>query len=368
MNINSKKKMVGAVLVEGGGIAGVQASLDLANSGFKVYLVNRSATIGGMMSHLDKTFPTGDCAICVISPKLVECARNLNIEILTLSELVGLEGEPGNFKAFVRRTPRYINELICNDCGDCTKACPVEIDDTFNRSLGKRKAVQKYYAQAIPNMPNLLKLGHAPCKIKCPANINVQGYIQLIKKKEYVKAVNLIRERNPLSAICGRVCPAPCENACTRAQVDSAVAIRQLKRFASDEEMRLVKSGELALPEKRTPRADAKKVAVIGAGPSGLTAASDLAAMGFAVTIYEAKSTAGGMLYWGIPQYRLPKEVLDYEIELILRRGVRIVLDCTVGQDMTLEKLLKENNAIYVSAGAHVGRKLGIDGEDKTAS
>jgi heterodisulfide reductase subunit A-like polyferredoxin len=365
MVASNKKKIIGAVLVEGGGIAGVQASLDLANSGYKVYLVNRSATIGGMMSHLDKTFPTGDCAICVISPKLVECARNLNIEILTLSELVKLEGEPGSFKAFMKKSPRFINEQICNDCGDCTKACPVELNDTFNRNLGKRKVIQKYYAQAIPNMPNLLKLGHAPCKIECPANINVQGYIQLIKKKEYVKAVNLIRERNPLSAICGRVCPAPCETVCTRSGLDSAIAIRQLKRFASDEELKLIKSGELALPEEKSPLPDARKVAVIGAGPSGLTAASDLADMGFAVTIYEERNTAGGMLYWGIPQYRLPKEILDYEIELIRRRGVRILLNCAIGKDLPFSDLQKEYDAIYISAGTQVSRKLGIKGEDK---
>lgn len=365
MITDNKKKMVGAVLVEGGGIAGVQASLDLANSGYKVYLVNRSATIGGMMSHLDKTFPTGDCAICVISPKLVECARNLNIEILSLSELVKLEGEPGNFKATIKKSPRFINEEICNDCGDCTKACPVEVDDKFNRDLGKRKVIQKYYAQAIPNMPNMLKLGHAPCKMKCPANINIQGYVQLIKKKEYVKAVNLIRERNPLSAICGRVCPAPCETACTRSKVDSAVAIRQLKRFASDEEMKLVKSGEISLPEEKFARPNAKKVAIIGAGPSGLTAASDLADMGFDVTIYEARDTAGGMLYWGIPQYRLPKEILDYEIDLIRRRGVKIKLNCSVGKDISFNDLQKDYDSVYISAGAHVSRKLGIKGEDK---
>jgi len=361
----SKKKMVGAVLVEGGGIAGVQASLDLANSGYKVYLINRSATIGGMMSHLDKTFPTGDCAICTISPKLVECARNLNIEIHSLSELEKIEGEPGNFKATIKKSPRYIDEKICNDCGECTTACPVQINDQFNRDLGKRKAIQKFYAQAIPNMPNMLKLGHAPCKMKCPANINIQGYIQLIKKKEYVKAVNLIRERNPLGAICGRVCPAPCETACTRANVDSALAIRQLKRFASDEEMKLVKSGELALPEQKTPAADAKKVAIIGAGPSGLTAAGDLADKGFAVTIFEEKDQAGGMLYWGIPQYRLPKEILDYEIELIKRKGVDIVLNCRIGKDKTMQELQKEFDSIYISAGAHVSRKLGVQGEDK---
>ncbi|MGD0337756.1 MAG: FAD-dependent oxidoreductase [Bacteroidota bacterium] len=360
-----KKKMVGAVLVEGGGIGGVQASLDLANSGYKVYLVNRSATIGGMMSHLDKTFPTGDCAICVISPKLVECARNLNIEILTLSELEKIEGKPGNFKVSVKKSPRFINEKICNDCGDCTKACPVEVSDKFNRDLGVRKAVQKYYAQAIPNMPNILKLGHAPCKMKCPANVNVQGYIQLIKKQEYIKAVSLIRERNPFAAICGRVCPAPCETACTRLKLDSPLAIRQLKRFAADQEIKRYKSGELSLPEQKIPSLNAKKVAIIGAGPSGLTAAGDLADKGFAVTIYEAKETAGGMLYWGIPGYRLPKDILDYEIELIKRKGVKIVLNCTIGKDKTLSELQKENAAIFLSAGIHISKKVGIEGEDK---
>jgi heterodisulfide reductase subunit A-like polyferredoxin len=358
-----KKKKVGAVLVQGGGIAGVQASLDLANSGFKVYLVENSAAIGGMMAHLDKTFPTGDCATCIVSPKLVECARNLNIEILTLARLEKLEGTPGNFKATVKKSPRYIDEKICNDCGDCTKSCPVEIDDRYNRDLGKRKVIQKYSAQAIPNKPRILKLGHSPCKMECPANINVQGYIQLIKKKEYVKAANLIRERNPLAAICGRVCPAPCESACTRADADAPLAIRQLKRFAVDQEIKMVKTGELALPEEKSPAADAPKIAVVGAGPAGLTAAGDLADKGFAVTVYEASPAAGGMLRWGIPAYRLPKDILAYEVELIRRRGVRIVLNCRVGSDRTIEELRKENAAVFISAGAHVSRKLGVPGE-----
>src|SRR4030042_833487 len=109
----SENKKTGAVLVQGGGIAGVQASLDLANSGFKVYLVERAAAIGGMMSHLDKTFPTGDCATCIGSPKFVECARNLNIQILTHSELQKIEGEPGQFTATVKKFPGYVDENIC---------------------------------------------------------------------------------------------------------------------------------------------------------------------------------------------------------------------------------------------------------------
>ncbi|MGA1979815.1 MAG: FAD-dependent oxidoreductase [Sedimentisphaerales bacterium] len=362
-NNNDNNGKIGAVLVQGGGIAGVQASLDLANSGFKVYLVERDAAIGGMMAHLDKTFPTGDCATCIVSPKLVECARNLNIEIMTLSELVDLQGEPGNFRATVRRHPRYVDEDKCTGCSECTQVCPVDVPDEFNRCLGTRKGIAKLYAQATPNIFGILKNGHAPCKIKCPAKVNVQGYVQLIKKKEYVKAVNLIRQRNPLSAICGRVCTHPCEAECTRGKADDPIAIRLLKRFASDKEMEMIETGKLTLAEEKRPAPDAKKVAIIGAGPAGLTAANDLADAGLAVTIYEALDKAGGMLRWGIPEYRLPKKVLDYEIELIRRKGVKFVYNCRIGQDVTIQKLRNDNEAVFISAGAQKSRKLGIKGE-----
>jgi heterodisulfide reductase subunit A-like polyferredoxin len=362
-SLTGEDKKIGAVLVQGGGIAGVQASLDLANSGFKVYLVERDAAIGGMMAHLDKTFPTGDCATCIVSPKLVECARNLNIEIMTLSELVDLEGEPGSFKATVKRHPRYVDEDKCTGCSECTQVCPVDVPDEFNRCLGTRKGIAKLYAQATPNIFGILKNGHAPCKMTCPAKINVQGYVQLIKKKEYLKAVELIRQRNPLSAICGRVCTHPCETECTRGKADDPIAIRLLKRFASDKEMEMLEAGQIKLPEEKKPAAGAKKVAIIGAGPAGLTAANDLAEAGFAVTVYESLDKAGGMLRWGIPEYRLPKKVLDHEIELIRRKGVTFVYNCVVGKDVTIQKLRNDNDAVFISAGAHKSRKLGIPGE-----
>ena len=362
---NRKDKKVGAVLVQGGGIAGVQASLDLANSGFKVYLVERDAAIGGMMSHLDKTFPTGDCATCIVSPKLVECARNLNIKILTMSELKYLEGEPGNFKAIVKRYPRYVDEDKCTGCSECTQACPVDVPDYFDRNMGTRKAIAKHYAQATPNIFGILKNGHAPCKTTCPANINVQGYVQLIKKGEYLRAVALIRERNPLSAICGRICTHPCETVCTRAKVDDPIAIRQLKRFASDKEMEMLEAGEISLPPEKKPAKDAKRVAVIGGGPAGLTAADDLAEKGFAVTVYEAMPASGGMLRWGIPEYRLPKNVLDYEIELIRRKGVSFKHNTRVGKDITFDQLRKDYDAVFISVGVQKGRPLGVEGESR---
>ena len=363
---NNQQKVTGAVLVQGGGIAGMQAAIDLADSGFKVNLLERDAAIGGMMAHLDKTFPTGDCATCIVSPKLVECARNRNIEILTLAELVGLEGEPGHFTAKVKVSPRYIDEAKCNACGQCADACPVHVPNLFDRALGTRKAIAKLYAQATPNKFGILKSGHAPCKLACPAHVNVQGYVQLIKQKEYLKAVNLIRERNPLSAICGRVCTHPCETECHRGELDAAVAIRLLKRFASDYEMQQVLAGTLALPEEQIPAPGAKKVAIVGAGPAGLTTAADLADRGYAVTVYEATSAAGGVLRWGIPSYRLPKDVLDYEVELIRRKGIRFIYNTRIGSDITLDQLRREHDAVLFSIGVETSLKLDIPGEDST--
>ena len=140
----------GSVLVVGGGIAGVQAALDLADSGFLVHLVEKTTAIGGRMSQLDKTFPTNDCSACILSPKLVECGRHLNINLLTLSDIVSLEGEPGNFKAVVKQRPRFVDPAKCIACGLCAEKCPKKVTNEFNVGIGKRKAAYLSYPQAVP--------------------------------------------------------------------------------------------------------------------------------------------------------------------------------------------------------------------------
>jgi len=147
----NKPGSVGAVLVVGAGIAGIQASLDLAESGYYVYLVEKSPAIGGTMPMLDKTFPTNDCSMCILSPKLVECGRHLNIETLTNAELEDLQGEPGHFKATIRKKARYVDPEKCTGCGACAEECPIDASDEFNQGLGERKAIYKLYAQAYPN-------------------------------------------------------------------------------------------------------------------------------------------------------------------------------------------------------------------------
>ncbi|MFH1178826.1 MAG: FAD-dependent oxidoreductase, partial [Candidatus Bathyarchaeota archaeon] len=126
---------VGSILVIGGGVGGIQSALDLAESGFKVYLVDKSPTIGGVMAQLDKTFPTNDCSMCILSPKLVECSRHLNIDILTCSEIEEVSGEAGNFKVKVSQSPRYVDLKKCNGCGLCSEACTVRLPDAFNKDF-----------------------------------------------------------------------------------------------------------------------------------------------------------------------------------------------------------------------------------------
>ena len=165
----------GAVLVVGGGIAGMQASLDLANSGFRVYLAEALSAIGGKMAQLDKTFPTNDCSMCIVSPKLVEVGRHKNIEILTNARLTQVEGDVGQFRARLVQSPRYVRVDKCTGCGECVSKCPIEQLDEHNLGLSVRRATFKRYPQAMPGAFAIDKAGRAPCKQGCPAHISVQG-------------------------------------------------------------------------------------------------------------------------------------------------------------------------------------------------
>jgi heterodisulfide reductase subunit A-like polyferredoxin len=349
---------IGAVMVVGGGIAGMQASLDAAAAGFKVYLVERDISIGGVMAQLDKTFPTNDCSTCLISPKLIEVAQHPDIEILTQAEVENLEGDAGRFTVTLKREPRYIDASKCNACGACAEACPVELPSSFDEGLGKRRAAFRHFPQAVPSTFAIKKYDRAPCTLTCPAEINVQGYVQLIKMGKYEEAVKLIMERLPLPGVLGRVCPHPCETKCRRAELDEPVAICNLKRFAADQ----VDLGSISPP---LAEAKSDQIAIIGSGPAGLACAYHLALRGYRPTIFEALPRAGGMLRVGIPDYRLPKDVLDREIDHILRLGVELKTNVGLGRDFTLDELFDQGHqAVFLGIGCHVGKPLGIPGEE----
>jgi heterodisulfide reductase subunit A-like polyferredoxin len=367
---SSERQKIGAALVVGGGIAGVQAALDLANSGIKVYLLERSAAIGGKMAQLDKTFPTNDCAMCIVSPKLVEAGRHLNIEIITNSELVSLEGDPGSFKAILRRHPRYVDMSKCTSCNDCTEVCPIFLPNEFNQGLDQRKAIYRPYPQAVPNTFLVTKRGTSPCKHTCPAETSAQGYVALIHAGRYKEALDVIKEYNPFPASVGRVCNHPCEEQCNRGKLDSPVAICSLKRFAADwvhEHREELKKHEEGKEEKWIPKEEIERpkarAAIVGAGPAGLSCAHHLARMGYEATLFEALPVAGGMMRVGIPAYRLPRNVLQREIDEILSLpGVELKLNSPV---RNINRLFEAGySAVFLAMGAHEAQKLGIPGED----
>ncbi|HLA81689.1 MAG TPA: FAD-dependent oxidoreductase, partial [Thermoleophilia bacterium] len=351
-------KSVGATLVLGGGVAGIQCSLDLAEGGYKVYLVERSPALGGHMAQLDKTFPTNDCSMCTLAPKLVEAARHLDIDIITNAELTGLTGEPGNFNAKVFHHARFVDPDLCTSCGECVPACPVKVSDTYNQGLGERKAIYKLYPQAIPSTYAVDKKGYAPCKSNCPVQTSAQGYIALIAEGRFEDAYRVAAEPNPFPSVCGRVCAHPCETACSRGAVDESISIAGLKRFACDH------GAPSDLPD-RLPVLFDEKVAVVGGGPAGLSCARDLVQYGYAATVFEALPVAGGMLRVGIPDHRMPPDVLQGEIDRICSLGVDLRVNQRCGVDFTVDGLLEDGyKAVFLAPGLHASAPAPVKGDD----
>ena len=349
-----------AALVVGAGIAGIQAALDIADAGFKVFLVERSPSIGGRMSQLDKTFPTLDCSSCILTPKMADVPRNPNIELLTCTQLAAVEGQAGAFHVRLHRQPRYVDETICTACGLCAEACPVSVPNEFNAGLDRHKAIYRVFPQAVPAAFVIDKRA-SPCMSACPAHIPVQAYVALISQGKFKEALERVRQAGvPFVGTLGRVCYHPCEAHCKRGDWDEPVSVCALKRFAYD-----AGAQDEDPPQPVEPKWD-ERVAVVGAGPAGLTAAYQLARLGYRVTVFDALPVAGGMLSAGIPEYRLPRPVLEHEIAHIQALGVELRLGTPIGRDgsPSLADLRRQYPAVFLAVGAHGSSHLGVPGED----
>lgn len=269
-----------------------------------------------------------------------------------------------------------VDESKCVACGECVDVCPTNAL-RLGQKLCSVKPIEAEVTKVIPkntewnedkwnsdyrvNRKNTVDSGTSPCITKCPAHIPVQGYVKLAAQGKYTEALELIKKHNPLPAVCGRICPRLCEENCTRADIDEAVAVDDIKKFIAEKDLN---KETRFIPTKRHNYSD-KKIAIIGGGPSGLTCAYDLSIDGYDVTVFEKQNKLGGMLTLGIPSYRLGKEIIEAEIDVLREMGVKFETGVEIGKDITIQALRDKGfNAFYIAIGAHSGRAIGVDGED----
>ena len=285
----------------------------------------------------------GKCAACRIGTK-----RMLEI----LERITQGDGEEGDVELLIELGETIQETAMCG-LGQ-TAPNPVLSTIKYFRDEYDEHIRNKYCRAGVCS-----ELFISPCENTCPANVNVPGYMALIASGRFIDAYKLIRQENPFPAVCGRICTRPCESKCRRQTVDEAVAICDLKRFVSDYAMQNEKSysHDIVFPK------NGKSVAVIGAGASGLTCAYYLARIGYDVDVFESHDTAGGVLAYGIPEYRLPKDVLDHEVKLIEQIGVKIHLNTEVGRDIHFRELKAQYDSIYISTGTQLPQKVNIPGE-----
>jgi heterodisulfide reductase subunit A-like polyferredoxin len=344
MKSEEVREVIPEILVIGAGIAGMQAALDIADKGFKVHLVEKDPCIGGHMAQLDKTFPTLDCSACISTPKMVDVGNHPNINLLTYSEIVQVEGKAGHFKVTVRKKPRFVDLTKCTGCGDCAVQCPVTLPSEFDMGLGNKKAIYLSFPQAVPLKYAIDRRGTSPCTATCPLHCNAHGYVALISQGKFKEALELVREKLPFPGILAYACTHPCERECKRIEKDRPISICRLKRFLADH----VEEPEFNF----TPSEEkGKKIAIVGAGPSGLTAAYDLRKMGYRVTLFESKNELGGLLTHGFPSYRLPRQVVEKDLSVIDKMGIEVKCNTQVGKDVSLETLTQSYDAIFIAGG-----------------
>ncbi len=270
----------------------------------------------------------------------------------------------------------------CVACGKCVEVCPAGAVKLGQKLCDKTGKAIEYPKHPLPseqkwgehmwdenyrdnNRKNCYDTGTAPCKTACPAHIAVQGYLKMASQGKYQEALALIKRDNPLPAICGRICNRRCEDACTRGSIDQAIAIDEVKKFIAEQDL---KAEHRYIPKKIVPTLEGafhEKVAIIGSGPAGLSCAFFLAEKGYSPVIFEKNEKPGGMLRYGIPSFKLEKDVIDAEIDVIKAMGVEIKCGVEVGKDVTLEELRQQGyKAFYIAIGCQGGRKAGIPGED----
>ena len=320
---------------------------------------NSQRTVDDLYADMERRIsaaPCGNCPVELTSAflklclaqscgKCVPCRIGLDRLAALLDQLLDGQGSQAVLDTILRTAQSIVDSA---DCAIGFEAAQMVLDGYV--------AFQDDYLAHVTQGSCTANFKSVPCVELCPAHVDVPGYISLVGEERYDDAIRLIRKDNPFPSVCGLVCEHPCETHCRRTIVDSPLNIRGIKRFAVDH------AGEVPAP----PRAPSsgKTVAIVGGGPSGLTAAYFLSLMGHTVTVFERKPKLGGMLRYGIPSYRLPGSYLDRDIDTILSTGVSVRVNCEVGTDVTLEELRRDYDSLYLAIGASLHKGLGIPGED----
>ena len=342
----------------GSGIGGMESALKLGDMGYKVLVVEKDASVGGKMILLSKVFPTLDCASCISTPKMAATIHHPNIDVLTYAQVEGIrDNGDGTYHAKITQKPKFIDEAACTGCRQCEMACNVAVPDEFNADMVSRRAAYIAFPQAVPKKAVIDRAGVSPCTYECPAGIKAHGYVARVRSGEYEEAFGLVLETTPLVGSLGRACYAPCEEQCTRGELEGPLPIRRLKRFIADQHY-----GQAELKPLEKPEQNGKKVAVVGSGPAGLTAAWQLARKGYGVKIFDSAPQAGGMLRLGIPAYRLPNDVIDDDIANVTAIGVEIATGTRVDDVAGLKN--DGFDAVLVATGTHKSVSLRVPGED----
>ncbi|MFC1925140.1 FAD-dependent oxidoreductase [Chloroflexota bacterium] len=349
------------ISIIGGGAGAAQCALILAQSGVEVTIITPFV-------ELDSSFnTTGSSNIDLqdllrVRPLLLRTVSHPRITLYTNSRINNIVGKKGNFSIKGSKNPRYVLQDLCTGCGRCSEVCSTELHLLQGGRWVSHSATHASViaANSVPSAYSIDKKGIAPCKTSCPLHINVTGFVSLLENGKVDSALSLINEAAPLAGVLGRVCNHPCENSCSRSSIDEPVFIRALHRHAADNA-----SGGIKYTLKAPAGSRKEKIAIVGSGPAGLTAAWELARRGYSPIIFESHAVVGGMLATGIPRFRLPREVREREVKAIEELGVAIRTGITVGRDVTISDLRERGyRAFFIAIGAHENRNLNIPGED----
>ncbi|HZS31323.1 MAG TPA: FAD-dependent oxidoreductase [Gaiellaceae bacterium] len=345
-------------LVVGSGIGGMESALKLGAMGYRVLVVEKEPSVGGKMILLSKVFPTLDCASCISTPKMAATTHHPNLTVLTDAEVEGIVRDAdGRFTARIKQKPRFVDVDACTGCRLCEVACTVSVPDQFNGDFVARRAAYIPFPQAVPQKALVERAGTSPCSFACPAGIKAHGYVSLMRSGEPEKAFQLVLETTPFVGSLGRACYAPCEEQCTRGELEGALPIRRIKRFVADAHY-----ASAGGPGIDSPEESGKRVAVVGSGPAGITAAWQLRLQSHAVKVFEAAPVAGGALRLAIPSYRLPAEVVERDLANATAIGVEIETDARIDDPADLRE--QGFDAVLLATGTPVSARLGVAGEE----